>query len=118
MKPGRPGGRSQAAAVMGVCGPEPCTIARTLPSGDGAVARLREGGEPEVTAWSFAVMMLTLAINLMVVRYERRQGHQLSSELLLADATHTQSDVLTSCVVIASTCACSSPGRAPAENPR
>lgn len=68
----------------------------------GAVTRLREGGEPEVTAWSFVVMLLTLAINLMVVRYERGEGVTLKSELLLADATHTQSDVLTSCAVLAS----------------
>ena len=68
----------------------------------GAATRLREGGEPEVTSWSFVVMLVTLAINLMVVRYERRRGHALKSELLLADATHTQSDVLTSCAVLAS----------------
>jgi cation diffusion facilitator family transporter len=67
-----------------------------------ALTRLREGGEPEVTTWSFVVMILTLAINLMVVRYERGQGHLLKSELLLADATHTQSDVFTSCAVLAS----------------
>lgn len=73
----------------------------------GAVTRLRDGGQPEVTAWSFAVMLLTLGINLMVVRYERGQGHRLNSELLLADATHTQSDVLTSCAVLASLAAVS-----------
>jgi cation diffusion facilitator family transporter len=49
---------------------------------------------------SFVVMLVTLAINIAVVRYERRAGHRLSSELLLADARHTQSDVLTSCAVI------------------
>jgi len=46
-------------------------------------------------------MLVTLAINIAVVRYERRAGERLSSELLLADARHTQSDVLTSCAVIA-----------------
>jgi cation diffusion facilitator family transporter len=34
------------------------------------------------------------------VRYESAQGRKLSSELLRADAAHTQSDVLTSCAVI------------------
>lgn len=67
-----------------------------------AMNRLMQGGAPEVTAWSFAVMLVTLAINLLVVRYERGEGHRLGSELLLADATHTQSDVLTSCAVIVS----------------
>jgi cation diffusion facilitator family transporter len=68
----------------------------------GALTRLVEGGAPDVNTWSFVVMGLTLAINLMVVRYERGQGNALKSELLMADATHTQSDVLTSCAVLAS----------------
>jgi cation diffusion facilitator family transporter len=38
-------------------------------------------------------MLVTLAINLSVVRYEAGAGRQLNSELLLADATHTRSDV-------------------------
>ena len=66
-----------------------------------AFARFRSGGAPQVTPLSFAVMLVTLAINIAVVRYERRAGERLSSELLLADARHTQSDVLTSCAVIA-----------------
>jgi len=70
--------------------------------GRAALTRLTAGGEPEVTAWSFGVMIATLIVNLLVVRYERRQGRRLNSELLLADAMHTQSDVLTSCAVIAS----------------
>jgi len=65
-----------------------------------AIARLRSGGAPQVTPLSFAVMLVTLTINIAVVRYERRAGERLSSELLLADARHTQSDVLTSCAVI------------------
>jgi len=36
-----------------------------------------------------------------VVVYERSAGHRLSSEVLLADAPHTQSDLLTSATVIA-----------------
>jgi cation diffusion facilitator family transporter len=66
-----------------------------------AVGRFRSGGAPHVTLLSFLVMLVTLAINIAVVRYERRAGERLSSELLLADARHTQSDVLTSCAVIA-----------------
>jgi cation diffusion facilitator family transporter len=67
-----------------------------------ALGRLSGGGAPEVNAWSFGVMLATLAINVLVVRYERGEGRRLRSELLLADATHTQSDVMTSCAVIAS----------------
>ena len=36
------------------------------------------------------------------MRYEGREARRLTSELLLADAMHTQSDVLTSCAVLIS----------------
>ena len=64
--------------------------------------RLATGITPNVAPFSFAVMITTLAINIAVVRYETRRGRALTSELLLADATHTRSDVLTSCAVIVS----------------
>lgn len=67
-----------------------------------ALSRLSDGTAPQVTIWSFGVMIVTLGVNLLVVRYERGEGERLGSELLLADAMHTQSDVLTSCTVIAS----------------
>ena len=66
-----------------------------------AFLRFRAGGAPSVTAASFAIMLATLAINIAVVRAERKAADRLSSELLLADARHTQSDVLTSIAVIA-----------------
>ena len=65
-----------------------------------AFVRLRSGDAPSVTAASFAIMLGTLAINMAVVRAERKAAHRLSSELLFADARHTQSDVLTSIAVI------------------
>jgi cation diffusion facilitator family transporter len=67
-----------------------------------ALNRLAGGAAPQVTAMSFAVMLITLAINLLVVHYEGREGRLLNSEMLLADAMHTQSDVLTSCAVLIS----------------
>lgn len=67
-----------------------------------AVTRLAGGAAPRVTVASFAVMLVTLGINLLVVRYESARGRALNSELLLADAMHTRSDVLTSCAVIVS----------------
>ncbi len=54
----------------------------------------------EVTPLAFAVMLATIAVNLGVTLYERRAGHRLGSQVLLADATHTQSDVLTSLAVV------------------
>ena len=67
-----------------------------------AIGRLRTGEAPEVTAFSFAVMLATLAVNILVVRYESGEGRRLTSELLLADAAHTRSDILTSCTVLVS----------------
>lgn len=67
-----------------------------------AILRFSAGAPPRISVWSFAVMLVTIGINLGVVRYERRRGRQLDSELLLADAMHTQSDVMTSCAVLAS----------------
>jgi cation diffusion facilitator family transporter len=62
--------------------------------------RFQSGGQPDVTPLSFAVMGGTMAVNLAVVLYERRAGKRLGSEVLLADAHHTVSDLLTSATVI------------------
>jgi cation diffusion facilitator family transporter len=67
-----------------------------------AINRLYGGASPSVSAVSFVVMLLTLVINLWVVRYEGSEARRLTSELLLADALATRSDVLTSCAVIVS----------------
>jgi cation diffusion facilitator family transporter len=65
-----------------------------------AIDRFRTGGTPTVGAISFVVMGATMLINLGVVIYERRAGRRLSSEILLADAHHTMSDLMTSATVI------------------
>ena len=62
--------------------------------------RFRTGGEPSITALTFVVMGATFAVNLAVLFYERRAGARLQSEVLLADAHHTLSDLLTSATVI------------------
>ena len=67
-----------------------------------ALERLIGGETPTVTPLSFVVMIGALAVNLAVVRYEAGRGRALNSELLLADATHTRSDVFTSIGVIVS----------------
>ena len=67
-----------------------------------AIERLRHPRLPDVTPAGFVLLAVTIAINLLVVRIERSQGRRLQSELLLADATHTQSDVLASLLVSAS----------------
>jgi cation diffusion facilitator family transporter len=69
--------------------------------GQAAVARLQGGDAAVITPMAFVVMIGTVFVNLLVTTYERRRGRQLGSEVLLADAMHTQSDVYTSLTVIA-----------------
>lgn len=66
-----------------------------------AVERLLKPAVPEVTAASFAVMLATMAVNIAVMRYERGEGRRLGSEILLADARHTRSDIVVSSSVLA-----------------
>jgi cation diffusion facilitator family transporter len=65
-----------------------------------AASRLLHGGTPRVFPEGIGLMAVTLVVNLFVVSYELRQGHRLKSEVLLADAKHTRSDVLTSGAVL------------------
>lgn len=65
--------------------------------GSQAVGRLIGGGEPpRVDLGSFVVMGVTLAINVFVSWYEGRRGRELKSDVLIADAAHTGSDILVS----------------------
>jgi cation diffusion facilitator family transporter len=56
---------------------------------------------PDISSAGFVVMGLTMAINLIVVRYESSEARRLGSEMLLADALQTRGDVWTSLAVIA-----------------
>ncbi len=70
---------------------------------EAAVRALLEGRHgPRVGAAGFAVVLGTMVINFFVTRYEHRKGHELGSELLHADAQHTQSDLYASAAVVAS----------------
>lgn len=64
--------------------------------------RLLKGGAPEVLDVSFAIMIGTMLINSVVTVYERRRGRALKSDLLLADASHTASDLFVSLSVLVS----------------
>ena len=55
----------------------------------------------EISPASFAVMIVTVIVNVVVVRYESRAAERLGSEVLLADAMQTRGDVWTSATVIA-----------------
>lgn len=66
------------------------------------IHRVREGGEPEVSGLAFAVMIVTIAINIGVTTWEHRAARKYDSIILKADAAHTRSDVYASLAVIAS----------------
>jgi cation diffusion facilitator family transporter len=55
---------------------------------------------PDIGLAGFVIMIVTIAINLFVVRYESNEARRLQSEILLADATQTRGDVWTSLAVI------------------
>jgi cation diffusion facilitator family transporter len=66
-----------------------------------AIVNLRTPRVPAALPVGMLTMMVTLAINVLVVRYESRAGRRLRSEVLGADARHTQSDVWTTLAVLA-----------------
>lgn len=67
-----------------------------------AVQRVSGNEIPQVNWISFAIMGVTITVNAAVTIYEQRQGRKLQSDLLLADALHTRTDILVSLSVIGS----------------
>ncbi|MBN1133485.1 MAG: cation transporter [Methanosarcinaceae archaeon] len=65
-----------------------------------AIGRFSTGMQPVVTSISFAVMILTMVVNLFVTTYENKQGILLESEILVADSMHTKSDIYVSLSVL------------------
>jgi cation diffusion facilitator family transporter len=60
----------------------------------GAVARLVTGAPPlNVSTTALALLVFTLLVNIGVVWFETHAGRRLKSDLLLADALHTRTDV-------------------------
>jgi cation diffusion facilitator family transporter len=51
---------------------------------------------------SFTVMLITLAVNIYVMRYEYKKGKALKSDILISDSLHTRADIFTSFAVIIS----------------
>lgn len=94
---------SFASAAIGIM---LCLAAWKIVSGSvsALMAFARSGIHPkvEVTATSFAVMIITLGINIFVVWFESRRGKELGSDVLQADAKHTLSDVWVTLGVLAS----------------
>ena len=65
-----------------------------------AFGHLRTPRTPTIVPAGFATMLVTLGINVLVVRYESSASRELRSEILSADAKHTQSDVWTTIAVL------------------
>ena len=73
-----------------------------LEIGRAALKRLTDPAPLHVSPLSFVVMIVTLVVNILVVRYEAGEGRRLNSELLLADSLHTRSDVFATIGVLVS----------------
>ncbi|MFC1675166.1 cation diffusion facilitator family transporter [Candidatus Omnitrophota bacterium] len=55
---------------------------------------------PVVDLRSFLIMIFTMGVNFWVMKYERKKGELLQSDILISDAMHTRADILTSISVI------------------
>ena len=62
--------------------------------------RLFHPAVPQVDLRSFIVMIVTIVVNALVMKYEYKQGKDLRSDLLVADSMHTRADIYTSFSVI------------------
>lgn len=66
-----------------------------------AVRRLVSGtAQPDVDAFVVGTMVFSALVSFGVARYEHRRAEELGSDLLLADAAHTRSDVWASVAVL------------------
>lgn len=66
-----------------------------------AVTRLATGGAPpHVGGLELGLLALTLLVNIWVAWYERQRGIAMQSDLLIADAAHTRTDVFVTVAVL------------------
>ena len=84
-------GKFETLGALGLCVFLSITCFELLRS---AISRLATGGHAvQITDLGIVLLLATLATNVFVAWYEHRRGQQLSSELLIADAAHTRTDV-------------------------
>jgi len=60
----------------------------------------KDDTEIENSVWGLGIMLVVLIINIVLSTWQRKWALKLKSDILLADATHTFADVLTTIVVI------------------
>ena len=84
-------GKFETLGALGLCVFLSITCFELLRS---AISRLATGGQTvQITDLGLVLLLATLATNVFVAWYENRRGQQLASELLIADAAHTRTDV-------------------------
>lgn len=69
---------------------------------EGVLALLRAEPVHAASVGEIGAVFITLPINAFVVAYESRRGRELRSQLLLADAAHTRSDILVTLLAVSS----------------
>lgn len=69
---------------------------------EGAFLQVSHARLPAIGALNWVVMGVTLAVNVFVSWYERREGERLLSDYLVADAAHTRSDIYVTLGVVGS----------------
>ncbi|OUL22208.1 cation diffusion facilitator family transporter [Nostoc sp. 106C] len=68
----------------------------------GAIERILKGGQSvTISAPELWLLLIVLGVNIFVTFYERSVGKRVGSPILIADATHTMSDVWVTITVIA-----------------
>ncbi len=67
----------------------------------GAIERILKGGEPvKISPPELWLLLIVLGVNIFVAFYERAVGRRVGSPILIADATHTMSDIWVTISVI------------------
>jgi len=66
-----------------------------------AYDRLMHPTNPVINIWSFASLLVSIAVHVYVTVYEERRGRELKSEFLVSDALHTKADIFVSVGVMA-----------------
>lgn len=66
-----------------------------------AVERIASGLQPlRMDGHQLLALLIVLGFNMLLASYERNEGRRLNSQLLLADARHTTSDIWTTVMVL------------------
>lgn len=68
----------------------------------GAVGRAFSGAALDISIQSIVIAALTFPANLAIATFETRAGRRLNSELILADAVHTRTDLYVTVSVVGS----------------